>query len=280
MINLHNFTAGAARNHAPQVFSDADIRRVAPSVFAEAPHGSRSDKYAYIPTSRVVEAMRQQGYVVTSAKQSKCRLADRSEFTKHQLVFQTAESKPLAVGDSVASISLVNSHDGSSAYKLLAGILRLACSNGLLVSESEFDSISVPHIGDVRDRVIEGSFRVISESAAAGERAAAWRSLELAPAERQAFARAALAVRFEDQDVAPVTVDQALTVRRSDDRGTDLWSTFNVLQENLVRGGQRYRGANGRRMSTRAVTGIDGSNTLNRSLWRLAAEMAALKAVN
>ena len=34
--------------------SDDQIRRVAPSIFAEAPHGSRSERYSYIPTATVL----------------------------------------------------------------------------------------------------------------------------------------------------------------------------------------------------------------------------------
>lgn len=41
------------------------------------------------------------------------------------------------------------------------------------------------------------------------------------------------------------------------DRRPDPWMTFNRLQENLIKGGLRSRGANGSRQSTRAVQGID-----------------------
>ncbi|EPG8535319.1 hypothetical protein ORO10_004279 [Klebsiella aerogenes] len=34
--------------------SDDQIRRVAPSIFADAPHESRSERYAYIPTAAVL----------------------------------------------------------------------------------------------------------------------------------------------------------------------------------------------------------------------------------
>ena len=34
--------------------SDDQIRRVAPSIFAEAPHESRSERYSYIPTAAVL----------------------------------------------------------------------------------------------------------------------------------------------------------------------------------------------------------------------------------
>lgn len=33
--------------------SDDQIRRVAPSIFADAPHESRSERYSYVPTARL-----------------------------------------------------------------------------------------------------------------------------------------------------------------------------------------------------------------------------------
>jgi hypothetical protein len=68
-----------------------------------------------------------------------------------------------------------------------------------------------------------------------------------------------------------------LDPRRTADAGQDLWSTFNVVQENVVRGGLEYRSANGRRNRTRSVTGIAQNVSVNKALWTLAEEMAKLK---
>jgi hypothetical protein len=285
-MNLHNFTRGAALNDyvarqylAP--LSDDQIRATAPSVFAERPHESRSARYAYIPTFRVLEALRREGFVPVKAQQSVARIEGRKTFTKHMLTFAHTSAKAARVGDSIPQISLVNSHDGTSAYRLFAGLHRFVCSNGLMVCDGEFDSISVAHTGDVRGRVIEGSFEVIDQAAKAGERALEWQGIQLAQPEQEAFARAALALRFEDREdgKAPIVEADALRARRYDDQGNDLWTVFNRVQENVVRGGQRYR-QNGRRMSTREVKGIDQANGLNRALWRLADEMRAIKAAN
>jgi len=52
---------------------------------------------------------------------------------------------------------------------------------------------------------------------------------------------------------------------------------LNVAQENLLRGGQPGRAADGRSVTTRAITAIDQGTALNRALWTLAEEMAKLK---
>ena len=41
--------------------SDDQIRTVAPSIFAEAPHESRSERYSYIPTAALLSELRREG---------------------------------------------------------------------------------------------------------------------------------------------------------------------------------------------------------------------------
>jgi hypothetical protein len=109
-------------------------------------------------------------------------------------------------------------------------------------------------------------------------------ALRLAPAEQHILAEAAHALRFPDQEErpAPITADRLLTPRRRDDTAANLWATFNVIQENTIRGGIAGRtiDANGnrRRATTREVQGIDQNRALNRALWTLAERMAELKA--
>ncbi len=78
------------------------------------------------------------------------------------------------------------------------------------------------------------------------------------------------------------TAKQILTPRRHDDNKSDLWATFNRVQENVIKGGLRgvTVKANGERQNrkTREVNGIDQNVRLNRALWTLAEKMAELKA--
>ena len=67
------------------------------------------------------------------------------------------------------------------------------------------------------------------------------------------------------------------TALLAEDRKSDLWSIFNRVQENLVKGGLTGRTANGRRQRTRPVQGIDQNLRLNRALWMLAEGMRQLK---
>ncbi|WP_122233569.1 DUF932 domain-containing protein, partial [Pseudomonas syringae] len=92
--------------------------------------------------------------------------------------------------------------------------------------------------------------------------------------EQEAFALAALAYRYDPAEgPAPVTPSQLLMPRRREDRSSDLWTTFNRVQENTIKGGLTGRNKQGRRTTTRAVNRIDQDVKLNRALWVLAQAM-------
>ena len=96
---------------------------------------------------------------------------------------------------------------------------------------------------------------------------------------QSAFVHAALALKYDTENVpAPITDEQLLRPRRMADAVGDLWTTFNRVQENMLRGGLPARTAAGRHTRTRAVQGIDQSAKLNRALWVLAEEMRCLMA--
>jgi hypothetical protein len=107
------------------------------------------------------------------------------------------------------------------------------------------------------------------------------KAIELKPEEDRALARAALTLRYGErtagQPPAPITAEQLTEVRRPEDQGSALWTSFQRIQEHLVRGGLPGRTVQGRRMRTREVASIDRNVALNRALWVLAEEMRRLK---
>lgn len=86
---------------------------------------------------------------------------------------------------------------------------------------------------------------------------------------QQAFAEAALTYRF-GEEFQPVTREQILQPRRVEDKKEDLWTVYQRLQENLIKGGLSGRTAKGKRARTRSVNGIDGDIKLNKALWVMA----------
>ena len=263
------------------------IMRLAPSVFAVEAHGSRSERYTHIPTSAILDRMRANGFMPTFAQQGRSRTPGKAEYTKHMLKFSYAGELPGArngVG-AAPQVCVMNSHDGTRSFKLVAGLIRFACLNGLIVAEDgTSSSLRVRHTGDIVDQVIEGSFEVLEESRRALGHAEEWAGISLIRDERIAIAEQVHALRFpavEGKAKTPFQPEQLLTVRRPADRGSDLWTTANVLQENAIRGGlsARTRTPAGQRrnVTSRPVNGIEGNVALNQALWALTQRMAEIK---
>ena len=256
--------------------TDDQIRRVAPSVFAEAPHDSRSARYSYIPTIDVLSSLRAEGFQPFMVAQTKVRADDRREFTKHMLRMRHESHVSRQADGGAPEVILLNSHDGSSSYQLLGGWLTFVCMNGLVAGDILKD-VRVRHNGDVKGQVIEGAYEVLKGFDAVRQSREEMKAIELKPSEAAVFAQAAIVAKYDDK--TPVTPSQVLAPRRWQDAGNSLWDTFNRVQENLVqRGGIVARSATGRRQRTRPVQGISQNVGLNRALWTLAEGMKALKA--
>ena len=256
--------------------SDEQIRTVAPSIFADAPHESRSQRYAYIPTATVLTELRKEGFQPFMVTQTRVRDEGKREHTKHMVRLRHASQ--INARSEANEIILLNSHDGTSSYQMLAGMFRFVCSNGLVCGDTVAD-VRVPHKGDVAGQVIEGAYQVLHGFDRALESRESMQAITLDEGEAEVFARAALSLKYDDPDKpAPITESQILMPRRFDDRRPDLWMTFNRIQENLTKGGLSGRSANGRRQQTRPVQGIDSDVRLNRALWLLADGLRQLKA--
>jgi len=258
------------------------LKREAPSVFAEVAHDSTSARYTQIPTIQVVDALRTEGWMPVLAAETRVRDASKMGFAKHLLRFRHQDElgRAFQVHDKVSEIVVVNSHDGTSTYQLHAGIFRFACANGMIVADSTLETQRVRHSGDVVGNVIEGVYSIVEDLPEVESKIERFRGIRLHTDEQRALAGAAMALRWDG--VAPVVADTVLQPKRVSDRGDDLWTVFNRIQENVIRGGLRgfTHDQNGRpkRTRTREVKSVNENVRLNKALWMLADEMAKLKA--
>ena len=77
--------------------------------------------------------------------QTRVRHDDRRDYTKHMIRLRHASQ---INGREANEIILLNSHDGTSSYQMLAGMFRFVCSNGLVCGDT-VANVRVPHKGDV-----------------------------------------------------------------------------------------------------------------------------------
>lgn len=265
------------------------IRAHCPALFAEVPHSSRSERFAHIPTHQMIDALSKEGWAVTGVRVGGSSDAEKRAFTKHMLRLRRKDQlQPRQLNETLPEVVLKNGHDGTSQYHLMMGLFRLICMNGMVVSDSMFGDIKVPHRGHALDKVIEGTFEVLQRADEVMARVDDMRQISLSPDESRIFAKAALQVRFDEEVPESLQSDplKVLKARRREDQQPDLWTVYNRAQENLIKGGITFdavrEDAQGRqnhiRQTTRPVRSVDGDIKLNRALWTLADEMAKLKA--
>lgn len=94
------------RSYSP--LQDDQIRRVAPSIFADSKHESRSERYTCIPTIDVLRGLRKEGFLPFMVCQTRVRDEGKRMHTKHMLRLRHADQ---IIGDEANEIVLLNSHD-------------------------------------------------------------------------------------------------------------------------------------------------------------------------
>jgi hypothetical protein len=271
--------------------SNKELKSLAPSIFAKEPWSGVSKRYTFIPTIDVVDAMRDSGFVPVRASQGSVRVPGKAPYTKHMVRFRSkadAAKYPKVVDGNahhffknapdVMEMVLSNAHDRSAVYELDRGIYRLVCSNGLVAFSASLGSIRVYHTGDIVKAVLENSRELIRTAPLLIAQIDSWRRMELGPKVRDEMAEAALIMRWGVDDAgnlkAPVSTQDMLTPRRTFDKGTDLWTTLNIIQENMMKGEIVGRAASGRKVTTRAIRGVNSELDINRNVWALAETIA------
>lgn len=286
MTSTTNFERanGAGAIRQPRPLTNEEMIKFAPSIFAQDKFHERSERYTYIPTIMVIEGLRKEGWQPVSVAQGGTRHEERRGFTRHVIRMRKDGMTMRAVGDVLPELVLKNAHDGTASYELMSGWFRLACLNGMVVADRNHPeySIKFPHKGDIIPDVIEGSYRVIDEMAKQQEQIKQMAATPLRLSEQRLLAEQSMTLRFADRPAGEyLTPDSILAARRQEDTGNDLWMTFQRIQENLTKGGQRYmtRDTRGRdvRRTVRPVQGVDADTALNKALWMLASEMLLLK---
>jgi len=240
-----------------------EIREMAPSIFTEqkAPH--LSEKYIQTPTSRVVEDLMKLGWNVTKAQEIKARKG--KGFQKHMVVFRNSDImiKGQNGDDAFPQILLTNSHDGKSAFNFRVGIFRLVCSNGLVVSDADFNNVSIKHINYTFESLQEKINGVIEKLPGLVQKINLFKSKTLTEDQMVEFATKAATLRNKQV----VNALDLLNVTRDQDKGNDLWVIFNRVQEKIVNGNYNYGRKN---RKARSIKNFQQDIKINEQLFELA----------
>jgi Domain of unknown function (DUF932) len=254
------------------------LKEQAPALFTAEPHCNVSDKYHFIPTIDVIDEIKKNNWYPVSVSEASVRDLDREGYQQHLVRFRHFDDL-LVPQDNAVELILFNSHDRSKSFTISAGIFRFVCSNGLVVAESVFESYKIKHLGDRDNDVAAAVTSITAIKPKLMEKISKLESITLSPFEKESFALSAIPLRFESH--LQIDHRDLLVPHREQDSKDDLYTVFNVIQENLLRG--NVSGINkesGRRFTSREITSISKDVEVNRGLWDIAERIASIKDPN
>ena len=250
-----------------------EVKEKAPSVFATKGASNTSEKYSHIPTFKIIEDMELLGWKVTDVKEVRAR--KNAGFQKHLVVFRNPEI--MIEGDNgddvFPQILLTNSSDGKNAFTFRAGLFRLVCENGLVVSTQDFSNLKIRHFGYDFNELQKTITAMVEKLPLTVESMNKFKQTKLTEAQILKFAKDALEARFGESELKRVTIDynDFVTATRKEDEGNDLWSVFNRVQEKVVNGDFMYSFSTKTRKA-RKIKNFNQDIILNSKLYELASE--------
>lgn len=249
-----------------------DIQQRTPAALAQAADPRTSPTYTFLSSDRVIEALRGAGFVPVSAAQTRTRRSNPLS-ARHVIRFRR-RYETVELRDCIPEILFINGHDGRTATQFRLALYRPICTNGLIICEDSLPIWRIPHRGGILDEVIAAAIRQSEQFAAVGQWVDRMERTLLEQHQRVAFAKDAITLRFPKKHPEGMEPAQLLEPRREEDRGHDLWTTYNVVQEHVIKGGVSYRIGANRQMHSRGIRAIREDVRLNTELWRMATALA------
>lgn len=242
-----------------------EIRRNAPSVFAECPSPKVSDQYFFIDSKEIIMGLGEYGWRPVQSSQSKAKDSKNSEYQKHMLKFEHPDYDT-EIG--TPQFVFLNSHNRSIRFRAYVGYDIKVCSNGCVIGEvkGSFEAIhrqeyKAHMVGEWMDKVfddIQSEQKFIDMAL----------HTKMSHEYQLEFAEKAYVLRWSKG--ARVEPSQLLLARREEDDRDTVWHTFQRIQENLIRGGVEFEDTNGRetyRSLTTSITQVDRNVAINVALW-------------
>ena len=253
----------------------SEIKNRAKSIFTEKGAPNVSEKYAHISTEKIIDDMALLGWGVVDAKEVKARKKDTVGYQKHLVVFRNNDLFIEGTdGDDVfPQILLTNSHDGKNAFTFTAGLFRMVCENGLVISTQEFENMKIRHYGYDFAKLQEVITSMVESLPLTVESMNRFKQTQLEEEKALEFAKKALEVRFGEEQAQNITIDlrELITPTRTEDSGNDLWSIFNVIQEKIIDGDFSYN-AGTKTRKARRIKNFNQDLKVNQDLFELALE--------
>lgn len=231
-----------------------------------------SKKFGFISSENLVRQLEGQGLQLADVIESKIRKnkEQRQGYQKHVLRFNTGLSN--AHGN--LQVLAINSHEGSSALTFRMGFFRLVCSNGLIVGSDIIPTIKVRHSQSGLLKLNDSLDELMQWQRVAMDNIDKMSNKKLDSNEYEKLVIESAKIRLGDKftdNMMPLFEN-----KRREDTKEDLFTVFNVIQENVIRTGfYVLNKENNVATKIRAIKGVDSSLDVNTKLFNAALKFAA-----
>jgi hypothetical protein len=231
-----------------------------------APSPDMSHRYLFVDTKKVVDDMADLGFTVAGFRRPRYR-TEAGAFGLHEVDFRRPQDVNKA-DDEAPRVLFLNTYDGSRKAQLVSGVIRFICMNGMLAG-TVLQNNKFIHLQDYESQLLDGIKAAGEVASKVFDRIETFKSTKLDRPTLIKMAAEARALRFSEDEDLDVQPQHLLMPRRREDAKQDLWTAWNVLQENLLKGGVPGRDKGGKVRTIRPLNQIQKSNDLNRGLWDL-----------
>ena len=114
--------------------------------------------------------------------------------------------------------------------------------NGLVISTNEFEKVAIRHMGYDFEELQKQITEMVEQLPLTVESMNKMIDTQMNQKSILKFAKDMLAVRFPEDELRRITIDmdEFITPVRPEDKGDDLWSVFNTIQEKIIEGDFEY----------------------------------------
>lgn len=204
--------------------------------------------------------------------------------TRHRIGYQMHEMiliKPELIREGLrAMISVKNSHDAQFSLKINSGIDRLICENGLMANMLSFTNPNIRHVNSEQNQEILIE-QAIENANALVNQFDCWQMVKLDWFQAKSLAydmakEANPTLKENTQKIGDISILggviddlcwELLNQQRKEDKQADLFTTYNVVQENIIEGNYSIIGKNGKKRKARPINSIGGRKQANQAMF-------------
>ena len=191
-----------------------------------------SDRYRPIKTIDVVNRFKEHGMTVSDMQESRTRDYNKIDKVRHFVRMTIDEQQGIR-----REVVIMNSSDSTTSLRLHAGFTRMVCLNGCVFSDDMIPAEKIKHTHHTPfariDSFVERLMKSLDEEQRIRE---TMMNKRLSAYDIERFAYSAIATKEKDMSIIldPMAVAQ---IRRPEDQGKDLFTVYQRIQENIIKGG-------------------------------------------